>query len=97
MFFSFCCEAAGMVASMTTLQNRFASRSKVRCLFAAEYHSNFACCFCLSAKTQKNCEEPPLERIRREMVFLSPLIEATLCGLNGEEANVASIHQPMRG
>src|SRR4051794_9458556 len=80
MCFSLYCEAAGMVASMATLQNRFASRSKVRCLFAAEHRRNFACRFCLFVKTQQNCEEPHLERIRRETVFLSPLIEATLCG-----------------
>jgi hypothetical protein len=87
MCFSFVCEAAGMVASMATLQNRFVSRSKVRCFFAAEHHSNFACRFCFFAKTQQNYEEPPLERIRRETVFLSPLIEATLCGLTEGEVN----------
>src|SRR3954454_10236808 len=54
MCFSFCCEAAGMVASMATLKNRFVSRSKVRCLFAAEHRSNFACRFCFFAKTQQN-------------------------------------------
>jgi hypothetical protein len=82
---------------MATLQNRFVSRSKVRRFFAAEHHSNFACRFCFFAKTQQNYEEPPLERIRRETVFLSPLIEATLCGLTGGAANVASIHQTRRG
>jgi hypothetical protein len=53
--------------------------------------------FCFFAKTQQNYEEPPLERIRRETVFQSPLIEATLCGLTGGETNVALIHQTRRG
>jgi hypothetical protein len=54
---SFCCEAAEMVASMATLQNRFASRSKVRRPFAAKHRRNFACRFCLFAKTQQNYED----------------------------------------
>jgi hypothetical protein len=42
MCFSFCCEAAGMVASMATFQNRFASRSTIRRLFTAKRRCNFA-------------------------------------------------------
>ena len=77
-----------MVASMAIFQNRSRRDPKSAAFFAAEHHSNFACRFCFFAKTQQNYEEPPLERIRRETVFLSPLIEATLCGLTEGEANI---------
>jgi hypothetical protein len=53
MCFSFCCEAAEMVASMATFQNRFASRSKVRRLFATEHRRNFDCLFASLQKALK--------------------------------------------
>jgi len=82
MFCSFGCEAAEMVASMATLQNRFASRSKVRRPFAAEHRRNFDWLFCFFAKKQQNSEESPLERSRRERFYSSPLIEATRAALS---------------
>jgi hypothetical protein len=41
--------------------------------------------FLLSCKKHRNSEKQPFERLRRERFYLSPLIEATLCGvLEGE-------------
>jgi hypothetical protein len=53
MCFSFGCEAAEMVASMATTQNRFASRSKVCRPFAAEHAVILPAVFAFSQKRSK--------------------------------------------